>query len=281
MVLVATLGLSAAGVAAAQPARLVASAGAAASVAAAAVGVPAAVPFGPGERAEYRVHLGGLAVGRGSIEVTRVDTVRGRPAYHTAFQVRGGVPFYRVDDRFESWVDVGTLASLRHVQATREGRRRRERRYEIYPERGVYTEGRPPEAREAAGATLPARGGPTEHRTVERPFDEGAFVQFVRTVPLAVGQRYTFDRYFKPDRNPVTVEVLRRERVTVPAGTFDAVVVRPAFRTKGYLRPVWRHRGLAVGRRAARGAAHANAPAVRHHHPRAHRVHAPREPSGG
>jgi hypothetical protein len=58
-------------------------------------------------------------------------------------------------------------------------------------------------------------------------------VQFVRTVPLEVGRRYVFDQYYKPDRNPVTVDVLRRERVSVPAGTFDAVVIRPSFRTKG------------------------------------------------
>jgi hypothetical protein len=48
-----------------------------------------------------------------------------------------------------------------------------------------------------------------------------------------VGRQYTFDRYFRPDRNPVTVEVLRREQVTVPAGTFAAIVIRPSFRTKG------------------------------------------------
>jgi hypothetical protein len=213
----------------------------------------AAVPFGPGERARYEVRLGPAVVGRGSIEIPAVEVVRGRPTYRTTFRVRGGVPFYRVDDRLESWIDVETLATLRAVQANREGRRARDRRYEIYPERGVYVELRPgaaevpTSARRGGAAGAPprrrrrrgARAGPAaagrgaEHATVDRPFDEGAFVQFVRTIPLEVGQRHVFDRYYKPDRNPVTVEVLRRERVTVPAGTFDAVVVRPSFRTKG------------------------------------------------
>jgi hypothetical protein len=52
-------------------------------------------------------------------------------------------------------------------------------------------------------------------------------------VPLEVGQTYRFDRYFKPDRNPVTIRVLRRERVTVPAGTFDAIVIQPVIKAKG------------------------------------------------
>ena len=56
---------------------------------------------------------------------------------------------------------------------------------------------------------------------------------FVRTVPLEVGRAYEFQRYFKPDRNPVTIRVLRRERITVPAGTFDAIVVQPVIKTKG------------------------------------------------
>jgi hypothetical protein len=31
----------------------------------------------------------------------------------------------------------------------------------------------------------------------------------------------------------VTIRVLRRERITVPAGTFDAIVIQPVIKTKG------------------------------------------------
>jgi hypothetical protein len=48
-----------------------------------------------------------------------------------------------------------------------------------------------------------------------------------------VGHEYTFDRYYRPDRNPVRFMVPRRERVTVPAGTFNAIVVRPIIKTRG------------------------------------------------
>jgi hypothetical protein len=72
-----------------------------------------------------------------------------------------------------------------------------------------------------------------EQSSVATPLDDGSFLYFVRTVPLEVGKTYRFERYFKPERNPVTIHVLRRERVKVPAGEFDAVVVRPSIKTKG------------------------------------------------
>ena len=50
---------------------------------------------------------------------------------------------------------------------------------------------------------------------------------------LEVGRTYEFQWYFKPDRNPVTIRVLRRERITVPAGTFDAIVIQPIIKAKG------------------------------------------------
>ena len=52
-------------------------------------------------------------------------------------------------------------------------------------------------------------------------------------MPLEVGQTYVFNRYFRPDRNPVTIRVLRRERVRVPAGVFNAIVVQPIIKTTG------------------------------------------------
>jgi hypothetical protein len=176
----------------------------------------ATVPFGVGERAEYNLKYGIIPAGSGLTEVVAIDSIRGRETWHTSFRVTGGVPGYRVRDRFESWMDVETLASLRHRQETREGSRERERQFEIFPDRRVYVENEQ-----------------EPKPTVEQPLDDGSFLYFIRTIPLEVGQEYSFDRYFRPDRNPVRVQVLRRERVSVPAGTFNAIVIRPIIKTKG------------------------------------------------
>src|SRR5438132_1564011 len=63
--------------------------------------------------------------------------------------------------------------------------------------------------------------------TVADPLDDAAFLYWIRTVPLEVGKRYEYRRYFRPERNPVIVEVLKRERVGVAGKKWDAIVVRP------------------------------------------------------
>jgi uncharacterized protein DUF3108 len=176
-------------------------------------------PFGAGERFSYEVKFGSIRVGTGQMEVHGIDTIRGREAWHTSFWVRGGTFFYRVDDQFESWIDPDTFSSLRFLRQIQEGTRERQQHFEIYPEQSKYVR--------------PDKKPPREYRSVRQPLDEGSFLYFVRTIPLVVGQTYDFNRYFMADRNPVRLRVLRKEAVTVPAGTFNAIVIQPIIKTKG------------------------------------------------
>lgn len=151
------------------------------------------------------------------MEVVGIEPFRGRDAYHTRFLLRGGTAFFRVNDRYESWFDARTMESLRYAQQIDQGSYERERVFDISPDRRLYTES-------GKADSLPS---------VAEPLDDGSFLYFLRTIPLEVGKTYEFNRYFRPDRNPVRVTVLRRERVRVPAGTFDAIVVRPTIKTTG------------------------------------------------
>ncbi len=176
----------------------------------------AVVPFAVGEKLEYDVRFGSLRVGSGSMEVDKLAVVRGMTTWHTVFRITGGIPFYRVNDRYESWFDVRTLSSRRFFQDIDEGSYERKRRYEFFNERGMYQE-----------------NDKEEQPTVALPLDDGSFLYFVRTIPLEVGKEYTFSRYFNPASNPVTIKVVRRDTVNVPAGTFATVVLQPTFRSKG------------------------------------------------
>ncbi len=173
-------------------------------------------PFGVGERLEYDVRFGKIHVGSGDMEVLPIDTVRGHDTWHTVFRVSGGIPFYHVNDRYEDWFDVTSLASLRYWQDINEGSYEPKRHFEIFPERREYIEDKKP-----------------AQPSVEHPLDDGSFLYFLRTVPLRVGLDTTFSDYFKADRNPVRVKVLRREQIEVPAGTFNAIVVQPVINAKG------------------------------------------------
>ena len=51
-------------------------------------------------------------------------------------------------------------------------------------------------------------------------------------MPLRVGLDTSFSDYFRADRNPVRLKVLRREEIEVPAGRFNAIVVQPVINAK-------------------------------------------------
>ena len=184
----------------------------------AAQGTPAAVPWESGETLVYDVRFGALKVGNGRMKVVGIDTIRGQPTWNVRFSISGGTFFYRVNDVYESWMDLFTLNSLRYVQDTDQGSRERLRSFEIFPDKAIYNE-----------VAKNNRVMPS----VSEPLDDGSFLYFIRTVPLVVGETYDFHRYFKPDRNPVRIRVLRKERIKVPAGSFDAIVLQPIIKTSG------------------------------------------------
>jgi hypothetical protein len=177
----------------------------------------AGTPFRVGERLTYQVKYGKIPVGHASMTVVGIEAVRGRPTYHVAFKIDGGLPGLQVHDSYESWLDTVTLASRRHVQEIREVRYRRTTRYEIYPEERAYRENDEDSLR----------------TSVSSPLDEGSFVYFLRTVRVPVGQTREFHQYFKPDRNPVVIRAIRRDTVEVPSGRYPTVVVRPTIRARG------------------------------------------------
>src|SRR5918999_545124 len=136
------------------------------------------VPWDVGEKLEYQVKFSFLTVGSGSMEVVGIEEIRGRPAWHTQFRMKGSKFGYDVAYLFDSWGDVSNFASLRfHSDADQNGKER-VKRYEIFPDRVAYVE------------ETPNANGTAEQKSVESPLDDGSFLYFVRTVPLEVGKPY-------------------------------------------------------------------------------------------
>ncbi len=174
------------------------------------------VPFVTGESLSYSLKFGFLRVGSASMYVKGPALVRGQATIQTLFRITGGTMFFKVNDLMQSWIEPETFASLRFHQDISEGSYRANRRYEFFPERKSYTENDKP-----------------EKPSVALPLDDGSFLYFVRTQTLEVGKEYTYDRYFDPEANPVRLRVLRKERIRVPAGEFDAIVIQPIIKTSG------------------------------------------------
>jgi hypothetical protein len=179
----------------------------------------AQLPFGSGEHADYQVKLGVVSVGSGSVEVVGVENLGGVPTFHARMRVSGGMGPARVDDRYESWIDVAGVFSRRFVQDVHEVSYRRQRSYAFD---SVHRTWRRTDGSDDTG-TMPT----------DEPLDDLSFMYYVRTLPLNVGDEYRLNRYFKESGNPVVLRVVRRQTVDVPAGRFRTVVVQPTIRSSG------------------------------------------------
>jgi hypothetical protein len=176
-----------------------------------------AVPFSVGEELTFHATLAHVPAGTARMRVAGIDTIRGRPAYHIVFTIDGGIIGFRVHDRHESWIDIQTLSSLRYSQQISDGPYHRNTVYEMFPERSQYQ-----------------RNNEAPLAGVSDPLDEGSFIYAVRAAAgVEVGETRRFDRYFKPDGNPVVLTGVSRDTVRVRAGTFATVRIHPTIHTKG------------------------------------------------
>jgi len=171
------------------------------------------LPFEVGERLTYNAKVTGMNAGKASISIENIETIRGVPTFHTVFDIKGRVLFKRFENHYESWFDTTGLVTMKLNQKTPDV----DKHYEFYPDRKIYVK----------------NGDGIENPSVSMPIDECSFLFYLRTLPLEVGKTYSVDRYYYADKNPIVVTVDRRERVSVPAGDFDAVVLKPVIKSNG------------------------------------------------
>jgi Protein of unknown function (DUF3108) len=179
-------------------------------------------PFEVGERFQYSAKLGFLRLGTAWMSVTGIDTVRGNPSFVFEFGLDASAPFYKSTNVMQSWTGTEDLISRRFHQDLVENGKRHQRYYEIYPDSERYEQ----EQR------------PGSQPSVQDPLDDAAFFYFLRTIPLEIGKTYTYDRYFKKNLNPVTIRVLKREKMDLPDGTkVDCLILNPVVGEEGVFAP--------------------------------------------
>ncbi|HEX2449922.1 MAG TPA: DUF3108 domain-containing protein [Gemmatimonadales bacterium] len=159
-------------------------------------------PFKVGETLRYTATLGYFPVGEASLAVTGTARERGAETFVFAASGEGGPPGLGVSYQMTSWVGTDKFTSRRFYRRITQAGRTTDQRFIIIPDSGrVRLEGRP----EVWGTTA-------------EPLDELAFLYFLRTVPLQVGRSYAWSRYFHTGYNPVRVQVVGRETLSLPDG---------------------------------------------------------------
>jgi hypothetical protein len=192
-------------------------AGALAMLLCAAPAAAQSLPFAPGEQCVYRGSNRLGRIGTGTMAVEGPVQEAGRSTWLLRFDFRGRVGPATVSDQSRSWFDPAAVASVKYTKRERS------------PVSSVTQDVRMDAgARRWTGAD--GRGGAM---STAQPLDELSFIYYLRTLRLANGDSYSLTRHYEPGRNPVTVRVIGRGRVRVPAGEFQTIEVEMRVRDPG------------------------------------------------
>ena len=155
------------------------------------------------------------------MQIPSIKRISGREAYHVNFQVNTVPSFdwiFKVRDRYETFIDVQGLFPWRFEQHVREGGYSRD-----------------------FSAFFDQRKG--KAKTTEGVYEIPKYVNdilsafyYARTLDysdMKVNDRIHLHNFYKDKVYELDVRYLGRERVEVPAGTFDCIIVEPLVQEGG------------------------------------------------
>jgi hypothetical protein len=177
--------------------------------------------FREGERLVFDVGYSFITAGEAVMSVPKVDTLFGRAAFQVLFTVHSTKTFswiYKVEDRYETFLDERGLFPWHFTQHVREGSYRKD--FEAWfdqPNNLAYADERtfvvPPYVHDAVSAFY-----------------------FVRTLDYSksrIGEKVILQNFFKDTTYTLSVKFLGRQRIEVDAGTFDCIIIEPLMKEGG------------------------------------------------
>ena len=184
-------------------------------------GVPgvAAVPWRPGEYFQFSIDWNGLNGGGSLMQVQNLTRLDGRRVWRIVTKAESNSfvsKFYKVRDRAETYVDAESLFSRRFIKHLREGGYKKDIdvKFDQESRKAVYSDGHVAEVPSGVHDVLSA-------------------FYYVRTQPLPTGATLRIPTHDNKKSYEMEVKVHKRERVEVPAGKFDCVMVEPILKSEG------------------------------------------------
>ena len=174
--------------------------------------------FGPGEYLEFGVYLGFLHAGSATLEVDDIVEIRGELCYHLKSTARSNAAvsvLYQVNDLVESFMDVENLYSLRYEKHLSEGNYKADKTVSF--------------DQEAQLAFYPK----DTLQIFECTQDALSALYYVRTLDFNVGDTIPVPNHESKKNYPINVIVHKRERISVPAGEFDCILIEPIMKATG------------------------------------------------
>ena len=169
-----------------------------------------ALPFSVGEKLTYEVSVAnGGKVGTATMWIEGPVDVRGTSTYLLRFDSRIRIAFLTAISSSSSWFDPLRGSSLRFLKRERNPLTNNDESVDLYPDQKEWK----------------SANGETGQSPSSTPLDELSFMYFIRTLPMNSGATYRFDRHFDLTRNPITVNVMRREVIRTPVGELRVILV--------------------------------------------------------
>jgi len=171
--------------------------------------------FSVGEKLTYDVNYGFVTAGVAVMEIPKIRKIAKRETYHITFNVNtvsSFDPFFKVRDRYETYMDVEGLFPWRFEQHIREGNYSRDF--------SAFFDQRKNVAKTKKGSfDIP-----------DNVNDIVSAFYLARTFnydTLKVGEGFYLENFFKNKVFPLEVVFRGKETVTVEAGTFDCIMIEP------------------------------------------------------
>ena len=184
--------------------------------------------FKVGEYNRYVLRWGLIHGGYSTMEISSVEQVNGRQSYHIISKTRSNSffdTFYKVRDLNQSWMDVASLCSHRFSKNIREGGYRKKKRMEYdHVNRKV---------------AIFKKNQVVDGEITPFIQDVLSALYYVRVEKLEIGNEISIDVNTSGKNWPLVVKVYKKEKVTVPSGTYQCILVEPRlvdegiFETKG------------------------------------------------
>ena len=183
--------------------------------------------FKEGEKLTFDLNYGFVTAGIAVMEIPRIKRISGREAYHIVFEVNS-VPsfdmFYKVRDRYETYLDIEGLFPWRFEQHIREGGYTRDF--------SAFFDQRKGKAKTSEG----------EYEIPLYVNDIVSAFYYARTFDysdMEVDDLVHLQNFYKDRVYDLDVKFLGKETIEVPAGKFDCIIVEPLVKEGG----LFKHEG--------------------------------------